>query len=59
MKLMYSFIKILIFIIGVILVISPKKMINYFAEKDLKNLKDRNENINRSILIENIKKYAK
>lgn len=32
-------------IVGVVLVISPKNMLNYFVKKDLKNFKDTNENI--------------
>ncbi|EDS78026.1 hypothetical protein [Clostridium massiliodielmoense] len=57
--LIYDVIKILLLIFGVILIISPNKMLNYFIKKDLENLKNPNEKIYKSKSIRKTEKICK
>lgn len=54
-NLVYVISKIFLFIFGVVFVISPKKMINYFIEKDLKKRKENDKNTDESTLIKRTK----
>ncbi|MFL1470933.1 hypothetical protein [Paraclostridium bifermentans] len=51
----YVISRVFIFLFGVILIISPNKMLNYFVKKDLKKLKDNDKNTDEHKLIKESK----
>lgn len=57
--LIHNLTKILVLIFGVILFISPPKMLNYFLKKDLEKLRNSNEKINENRLIKSTRKICK
>ena len=58
-NLAYVISKIFIFILGVVFIISPKELINYFVKKDLKKLKENKKGIDEITLIKKSKIICK